>query len=96
MLVLTPTRRPLRSKARRVFMLIVPAGESASDSALVVRLISIDSIEVMEKPSKLVARDASPPPRLASALAERIPSNDTPTYWLSMPPSRGPRASDST
>ena len=52
-------------------MLIVPAGESASDSALVVRLISIDSMAVIEKPSKLVAREASPPPRLASALAVR-------------------------
>ena len=75
---------------------MVPEGESASDSALVVRLISIDSIPVMRMLSKLVAREASPPPRFESALAVRIPSTVTPTYCPSIPPSRGPRASDST
>ena len=77
-------------------MLTVPAGASPSFSGLAVRLISIDSMLVIEKPSKLVAREAAPPPRLASALAVRMPSKDTPTYWPSMPPSRGPRGSDST
>ena len=81
---------------RFVFMLIVPAGESASDSALVVRLISIDSTAVIAKPSKLVDREFSPPPRTESALAILMPSKATPTYCESMPPSRGPRASDST
>ena len=61
-------------------MFTTPAGESASFSGLAVRLISIESTEVMEKPSNEVAREAEPPPRLASALAVRIPSNATPTY----------------
>ena len=76
-------------------MLIVPAGESAPESGLVVRLISMDSMELMENASKLVARPRSPV-RLASALATRTPSKETPTYCASMPPSRGPRVSDST
>ena len=74
---------------------IVPAGESASISELVVRLISIDSMELIEKASKLVARPPSPV-RLASAEANLAPSTEKPTYWPSMPPRRGPRVSDST
>ena len=60
MLTCQSRRRPLRSKARRVFMLMVPAGELASMSALEVRLISTDSIAVMDICSKPTERDWPP------------------------------------
>ena len=55
-----------------------------------------DEAHVVENRRRYAAKFAALQPRLASALAERMPSNETPTYWESMPPSRGPRASDST
>src|SRR3546814_7775992 len=53
---------PRRSNARLVRMLMVPAGESASTSALVVLDISIESMPANDNPSKLTARELPAPP----------------------------------
>ena len=72
----TLNSRRLRSKARLVRMLIVPAGALASTSALIVFEISIESIPASETPSKLNTR-AEPAPVLASAEAMLVPLSVT-------------------
>src|SRR3546814_17632144 len=68
---------PRRSNARLVRMLMVPAGESASTSALVVLDISIESMPANANPSKLTARELPAPP-LAFAPGRLSPSRVTP------------------
>src|SRR3546814_4824717 len=58
-------------------MLMVPAGESASTSALVVWDISIESMPANDNPSKLTARELPAPP-LAFAPGRLSPSRVTP------------------
>ena len=72
----TLNNRRLRSKARLVRILIVPAGALASTSALIVFEISIESMPASDTPSKLKTR-AEAAPVFASAEAMLVPFSVT-------------------